>query len=75
MENPMKMDDLGGKPTILGNTHIHLEISHPLSHPSVPINQFLGSDEPGSLRSGAAGSMDVLVGWFPSNRLHIWYPP
>ena len=21
MENPIKMDDLGGKPTILGNTH------------------------------------------------------
>ena len=25
MENPIKMDDLGGKPTILGNTHINLE--------------------------------------------------
>ena len=22
MENPIKMDDLGGKPTIFGNTHI-----------------------------------------------------
>ena len=22
MENPIKMDDLGGKPTISGNTHI-----------------------------------------------------
>ena len=22
MENPIKMDDLGGKPTILGNIHI-----------------------------------------------------
>ena len=22
MENPIKIDDLGGKPTILGNTHI-----------------------------------------------------
>ena len=22
MEHPIKMDDLGGKPTILGNTHI-----------------------------------------------------
>ena len=22
MENPVKMDDLGGKPTIFGNTHI-----------------------------------------------------
>ena len=25
MENPIKMDDLGGKPTIFGNTQIHLE--------------------------------------------------
>ena len=23
MENPMKIDDLGGKPPILGNTHIN----------------------------------------------------
>ena len=23
MENPIKTDDLGGKPTIFGNTHIH----------------------------------------------------
>ena len=23
MENPIKMDDLGGKPTIFGNTHIN----------------------------------------------------
>ena len=22
MENPIKMDDLGGKPTIFGNTHM-----------------------------------------------------
>ena len=22
MENPIKMDDLGGKPTILGNVHV-----------------------------------------------------
>ena len=22
-ENPIKMDDLGGKPTIFGNTHLH----------------------------------------------------
>jgi len=29
MENPIKMDDLGGKPTIFGNIHIasNLEIS------------------------------------------------
>ena len=26
MENPVKMDDLGGKPTIFGNTHILLPI-------------------------------------------------
>ena len=25
MENPIKMDDLGGKPTIFGNIHIVLE--------------------------------------------------
>ena len=24
MENPIRMDDLGGKPTIFGNTHIDL---------------------------------------------------
>jgi len=24
MENPIKMDDLGGKPTIFGNTHMYL---------------------------------------------------
>ncbi len=23
MENPIKMDDLGGKPTIFGNTHVY----------------------------------------------------
>ena len=23
-ENPIKMDDLGGKPTIFGNTHIYI---------------------------------------------------
>ena len=27
MENPIKMDDLGGKPTIFGNTHIYAFIS------------------------------------------------
>ena len=26
MENPIKMDDLGGKPTIFGNIHIVLEL-------------------------------------------------
>ena len=26
MENPIKMDDLGGKPTIFGNTHIYIYI-------------------------------------------------
>ena len=25
-ENPIKMDDLGGKPTIFGNTHIYIYI-------------------------------------------------
>ena len=40
MENPIKMDDLGGKPTIFGNTHeelitlpettsSHLQMGHP----------------------------------------------
>ena len=24
MENPIKMDDLGGKPTIFGNTHLEV---------------------------------------------------
>ena len=24
MENPIKMDDLGGKPTIFGNTHVDI---------------------------------------------------
>ena len=24
MENPIKMDDLGGKPTIFGNTHMSI---------------------------------------------------
>ena len=28
MENPMKMDDLGGKPTSFGNIHIVIEL-HP----------------------------------------------
>ena len=27
MENPIKMDDLGGKPTIFGNTHIQ-QLNH-----------------------------------------------
>jgi len=26
MENPIKMDDLGGKPTIFGNIHIQAEM-------------------------------------------------
>ena len=26
MENPIKMDDLGGKPTIFGNTHMPTEL-------------------------------------------------
>ena len=26
MEHPIKMDDLGGKPTIFGNTHINILI-------------------------------------------------
>ena len=28
MENPVKMDDLGGKPTIFGNTHISINPFH-----------------------------------------------
>ena len=37
MENPMKMDDLGGKPPIFGNTHIGVKKSIyqvPAGHPS-----------------------------------------
>ena len=32
MENPIKMDDLGGKPTILGNTHVS-----PIENCDVPL--------------------------------------
>ena len=28
MENPIKMDDLGGKPTIFGNTQLVVEPTH-----------------------------------------------
>ena len=28
VENPIKMDALGGKPTIFGNTHIHVDKTH-----------------------------------------------
>ena len=31
MENPIKMDDLGGKPTIFGNTHIGKDFSIPMN--------------------------------------------
>ena len=29
MENPIKMDDLGGKPTIFGNIHIYTLSTYP----------------------------------------------
>ena len=29
MENPIKIDDLGGEPTILGNTHILFPVARP----------------------------------------------
>ena len=31
MENPIKMDDLGGKPTIFGNIHITPFVSHAMT--------------------------------------------
>ena len=31
MENPIKMDDLGGKPTIFGNIHISIVPKDPCS--------------------------------------------
>ena len=34
MENPIKMDDLGGKPTIFGNTHILRDV--PTKHLDLP---------------------------------------
>ena len=33
MENPGKMDDLGGKPTIFGNTHIGVMSYNPRDIP------------------------------------------
>ena len=34
MENPIKMDDLGGKPTIFGNIHWNVGVRN---HPSYPL--------------------------------------
>ena len=33
MENPIKMDDLGGKPTIFGNTQIYFSVTLDLTEP------------------------------------------
>jgi len=47
MENPIKMDDLGGKPTIFGNTHMKLEWNRfttmpPISSHLFPLRMFGG---------------------------------
>ena len=46
MENPIKMDDLGGKPTIFGNIHIwytDIHANRGTCPPSVLVSEFWGA--------------------------------
>ena len=44
MENPIKMDDLGGKPTIFGNTHVFLLTKNLDGHHMLTLQVFRATD-------------------------------
>ena len=60
MENPIKMDDLEGKPTIFGN--IHMELLVPKVGPSKPGTTWINLHQRIQVFSGGTGH----------SRIHTW---
>ena len=56
MENPIKMDDLGGKPTIFGNIHVYVLAFFCLQMPA-NLAQDVGKDKEGSYEASNAAEV------------------
>ena len=79
MENPIKMDDLGGKPTIFGNIHLASQLMFGIAMSDVltwlSLRNSEDSDPPVSTGGNSEGPA-MFNNFFDiplSHRIHAWY--
>ena len=70
MENPIKMDDLGGKPTIFGNIHVYVLAFACLQCQNLA--QDVGKDKEGSYEASNAAEV-AASSWYVFWKSETYY--